>query len=145
MARKSAVFLDTSAILAGLNSPNGAAGLILAACFTGKILPVISPQIIEEAERNIAAKFPELATAWESFLLIPPKLTPAPTLKEIKTAYQILPTTDAPILTSALKFQPDAFVTWDTKHFYRAEVQRIAAFPIVTPGEFLKLFLKNQE
>src|SRR3989338_1870068 len=143
MPSKLKVFLDTSAILAGLNSPTGAAGTILAACFDGKILPVISMQIIEEAERNIPAKFPKIAPAWKSFLLIPPKLTPDPAKEEIQTAYRILPTDDAPILMAALKFKPDAFVTWNTRHFYRAEVQRIAAFPIVTPGEFLKLFAKD--
>ena len=140
MPTKFEIFLDTSAILAGLNSPTGAAGGILAACFNNEIIPVISPQIIEEAERNIPIKFRGLLPAWQSFLLIPPKVTPEPTLREVKQAYKILPTSDAPILASALKIQPDAFVTWNTRHFHRAEVQRTAAFPIVTPGEFLRIF-----
>lgn len=143
MPRKYEVFLDTSAILAGLNSPTGAAGIIIATCFANKILPVVSPQIIEEAERNIPTKFPKLAQSWQLFLLIPPVITPRPLLQEIQQAYKILPTNDAPILASALKYQPDALVTWNTRHFSRAGVQRIAAFPILTPGEFLEMFLKK--
>ncbi len=50
MPQKLRVFVDTSALLAGLNSPNGAAGIILAACFSRDIVSVISPQVIEEAE-----------------------------------------------------------------------------------------------
>jgi len=53
MPKKLRVFIDTSALLAGLNSPNGAAGVILAACSSHRIMPVISRQVIEEAERNI--------------------------------------------------------------------------------------------
>ena len=68
--KKLRVFLDTSVILAGLNSPTGAAGVVLAACASGEFLPVISPQVIEEAERNIGVKFPKLGIAWASFLLI---------------------------------------------------------------------------
>jgi len=68
MRRKSRVFLDTSALLAGLNSPTGAAGVILAACFSDDVVPIISQQVIDEAERNIARKFPVLDDAWRSFL-----------------------------------------------------------------------------
>ena len=103
--------IDTSALLAGLNSPTGAAGTILAACFSGNLTPVISRQIIEETERNIAGKFPLLQDAWDSFLGIPPELAPDPSLQMIHKAHYILPTSDAPILASALKAKPDALVT----------------------------------
>ncbi len=63
MPKKLRVFVDTSALLAGLNSPTGAAGVVLAACFTGHAIPIISPQIIEEAERNIKKKFPKLTAS----------------------------------------------------------------------------------
>lgn len=141
MPRKLRVFLDTSAILAGLNSPTGAAGVILAACFSHTLTAIISPQVIEEAERNIPAKFPNLDDTWTSFLLIPPEVTPAPSLKEIRATYRLLPTSDAPILAAALKTKPDAFVTWNTRDFLRKEVIESATFPILIPEQFLKRFL----
>src|SRR3989338_4363250 len=144
MPKRHNVFLDTSAILAGLNSPNGAAGVILAACFSKRIVPVISPQVIEEADRNIPLKFPALITAWQSFLLIPPKVTKEPSLKQIRAAYEILPTSDAPILASAMAVGPAALVTWNTRHFLARSVTDAAPFPILTPGDFLHKFLKKK-
>lgn len=141
MPKRLRVFLDTSAILAGLNSPTGAAGVILAACFSHDLIPVISRQVIEEAERNIEKKFPKLHESWMIFLLIPPELTLEPTLKEIRAAYKVLPTSDAPILAAALNTQPDALVTWNTRDFLRKGVRRVVPFPILIPGDFLKRFL----
>jgi len=102
MPTKWRIFLDTSALLAGLNSPTGAAGVILAACFAHEFMPVVSPQIIEEAERNIPVKFPLLKDGWASFLLIPPEVAPEPPLSEVRRARVLLPTSDAPILAQNL-------------------------------------------
>lgn len=142
MPRKLKVFFDTSAILAGLNSPTGAAGVILAACFSKQIIPVISPQVIQEAERNIPVKFAKLTTAWQSFLLLPPVVIKEPSLKQIQLAYNVLPTSDAPILAGAISAKPHALVTWNTKHFMRKEVLAFVRFSIITPGDFLHKFLK---
>ncbi len=142
MRRKSRVFLDTSAILAGLNSPTGAAGVIVAGCIAGDITAIISPQVVEEAERNIKSKFPALQNAWNSFLLIPPHITKQPTLSQVRKSRALLPTSDAPILASAIAVKPDALVTWNTRHFLRPEVLASVDFPILTPGDFLARFLK---
>jgi len=143
MQKKLRVFLDTSALLAGFNSPTGAAGVIISACFSADIVPIISPQILEEAERNIELKFPMLSAAWCSFLLIPPHLTKKPSLRQVRAAYTLLPTSDAPILASAIAATPDALVTWNTKHFMRPRVVAAVDFPILIPGDFLKQFLRQ--
>ena len=140
MQKKLRAFLDTSAILAGLNSPNGAAGVILAACFAKQIVPIISPDVIEEAERNIPIKFPLLTTAWQFFLLIPPVIAKQPTFAQVKAAYKLLPTSDAPIIASAIIARPSALITWNTKHFLRKRVITAVDFPILTPGDFLSRF-----
>ena len=140
MRKKLRVFVDTSALLAGLNSPYGAAGTILAACFAHDLIPIISPQIIEEAERNIPSKFPHIAMAWASFLLIPPEITPAPSPAQVRRAHKILPTSDAPILASAVTAKPDALITWNTKDFLQKEVIASVSFPILIPQQFLERF-----
>ena len=142
MGKRFRVFLDTSALLSGLNSPTGAAGVIIAACRTKEIIPVISAQIIEESQRNIARKFPKLETSFQAFLLLPPEITPDPTLEQIRRAYQILPTSDAPILAAALKAKPDVLVTWDVHDFFRKEVRDRALFLILLPGDFVTKFLR---
>ena len=141
MQKRLRVFIDTSALLAGLNSPYGGAGTILAACLAHDLVAVISPQVVEETERNIPLKFPLLATAWAAFLLIPPEITRAPSLADIQRAYKILPTSDAPILASAIKARPDALITWNTRDFLRQEVTASVSFPILIPQEFLERFL----
>ena len=144
MPKKYRVFLDTSAILAGLNSPTGAAGVILAACFAKQILAIISPQVIEEAERNIPKKFPKMTPAWQSFLLIPPEVTPRPTFQQVRRAYKILPTSDAPTLAAALEARPDVLITWNPNHFFQPQVIKAVSFPIFLPGVFLNNYLKNE-
>ena len=142
MAKKLRAFLDTSALLSGLNSPTGAAGVIIAACFGHNIIPVISPQVIEESERNVARKFPMLGNSFRSFLLLPPEITPNPTLKQIRKAYQILPTSDAPILAAALRAGPDVLITWDIHDFLRTNVTQGVPFPILLPGDFVIQYLR---
>ena len=142
MQKRSSVFLDTSALLAGLNSPTGAAGVIIAACYSGLILPIISPQVIEEAERNIVRKFPALDDAWRAFLLTSPRITKKPSIAQVRAACILLPTSDAPILASAITARPDALVTWNTKHFLQPNVVASVGFAILTPGDFLARFLK---
>lgn len=94
--------------------------------------------MIEETERNIPLKFPELETGWRAFLMIPPEVTPPPPLRAIRRAYAILPTDDAPILASAIRAKPDALITWNTRDFLRREVMLMAPFPIFRPGEFIQ-------
>src|SRR3989338_4369007 len=107
MPQKYRVFLDTSALLAGLNSPSGAAGVVLSMCLAGKITAIISDQVIEEAERNILEKFPTLINAWQSFLILSPVIAPTPTLAQVKRTYKLIVTDDAPILASAILAKPD--------------------------------------
>ncbi|MBI2426864.1 MAG: PIN domain-containing protein [Candidatus Kerfeldbacteria bacterium] len=139
MQKKLRVFLDTSAILAGLNSPSGGAGVVLSLVSSSKIVGVISPQIIEEGEHVVGLKFPQLYLAWTSFLLLQLEVTPTPSLTQVRRAYTLLPTSDAPILASAIQAKPDALVTWNTRDFLRPHVVESVKFPIFRPGDFLQL------
>ena len=135
MPKKFLVFLDTSVILSGLNSPSGASAAILAAAHGGSCIAVISPQVIEEAERNIFTKFPKLKSGWVSFLLIPPEIASAPSIQEITRAYEIIPTSDAPILASALKTRVNVLVTLD-KDFLN--IKNGFRLSVLSPSELLE-------
>jgi len=84
-------------------------------------------------------------TSWHSFLLIPPKVLKEPSMQQITKAYGILATSDAPILASAIAAKPSALVTWNTKHFMRKSVVDVVNFPILTPGDFLRKFLAEEQ
>lgn len=136
MPKRLKIFLDTSALIAGLNSPIGAAGLILGGFATGQFAVFISSQVKEEAERVIKKKFPLLQTAWLNFLFSCPEIVKNPNNNEIKKSYRIIQTNDAPILAAAIKTNIDFFISWNTKHFLKTKVKNSVNFIICTPQEF---------
>ena len=130
------VFIDTSALLVGLNSPHGASGTILTLGRAGKLTIVISPDVVAEAERNLPTKFPLLGQAWTTFLLMPPVITKSPTLAAVRRAHQLVPTSDAPILAAALTAKSHILVTLDREFIelaHRAEL----SLPVMLPSEFI--------
>lgn len=143
MPKKSKIFIDSSALISGLNSPTGAAGIILSAFLAGEFLIYISDQVIEEVWRNIDSKFPLLKESFLNFLLAQPKIVKQPILKEIRKAYKLILTEDAPILAAAMKSSPDFLITWDIKHFMKKEVTSNISFIICTPKEFVQKHWKR--
>ena len=132
------VFLDTSALLSGLNSPLGASGLILSFFKLEKIQIVISPEVLEEAERALKNKFPLLRTAILDFLVSRPVITKKINSTELRRASSLLFTEDAPILAGALKGRVDVLVTL-YKKFETMTKNRIK-FEVLSPGEFLRKY-----
>ena len=144
MPKKYKLFIDSSALLSGLNSPTGAAGIILSAWVAGDFFIYISDQVIEEVQRNIQTKFPLLRERFFSFLLTRPKIIKEPNLEEIRKAYQLIHSDDAPILAAAIKAKPDFLITWDIKHFLKREVILNVSFIICTPKEFIQKYWKRK-
>lgn len=142
MLKKCKIFLDSSALISGLNSPTGAAGLILSAFLAGEFFVYISKQVVEEVQRNIKAKFPFLQDRFLNFLLTRPKITKQPNIKEIKRAYKLILSDDAPILAAAINSKPDFLITWDIKHFLKKQVVSNVDFIICTPKEFFQKYWK---
>ena len=144
MPKKSKLFIDSSALLSGLNSPTGAAGIILSAWVAGDFFIYISDQVIEEVQRNIQTKFPLLRERFFSFLLTRPEIIKEPNLEEIRKAYKLIRSDDAPILAAAIKAKPDFLITWDIKHFLKREVILNVSFIICTPKEFIQKYWKRK-
>ena len=136
------VFLDTSALLSGLNSPIGGAGIILALFTLQEIEISISPEVVMEAKRNILTKFSRLETAFLAFLIGNPIVTEKITHKELHAAYHIIPSEDAPIAAGALKARAEAIITLD-RRFQKLAQQNNFPLSILTPGEFLEQYRKK--
>lgn len=51
-----------------------------------------------------------------------PEIIKQPSLKEIREAYKLINSEDAPILAAAIKAKPDFLITWDIKDFLKKEV-----------------------
>ncbi len=138
------VFLDTSALIAGIASTKGSAREVLRLAEVGLIDVFISRQVIVEADRNIEAKLPEMLKEYRAFMkVLSPILVDDPPISKIKRFSKIINPNDAPILASAVMMEVDYLITWDKKHFIVSDVKSSVNLKIRTPGEFLKEFIKS--
>jgi putative PIN family toxin of toxin-antitoxin system len=138
------LFLDTSVLLSGLNSPFGASAFILALFKLKKLIIVISPEVILEAEKVIETKFPLLKIPFLDFLSSRPMITKKLTAKEIKPAYRIINSEDAPILAGAIKGKVDFLITLDKKFLKTIKpFEKKIGFKFFAPKEFLEVFKRN--
>ncbi len=143
---KTKVFLDSSAVIAGVISSSGAARVLLVMSENGQIEAFISEQVIVESERSIARKvphaLPELRQALKDAGL---KIVRNPTQKEIKeNLYLIADPDDVPILLSAMKAHVDYLATHNRKHFLDdPKVAERAGIQIGTPGDVLNWIREN--
>lgn len=135
------VFLDTSALIAGLISQTGAAREVLRLCEAGVVETLVSTQVLTEADRNLSEKLPGLVADYRLLIQsIAPTLVDDPTPSEVSRLASVIHANDAPILAAAIAAEADYLVTWNTRHFHQPKVRKVVRFQIVTPGEFLVAF-----
>lgn len=135
------VFLDTSALIAGIASSKGAARAVLQLAEIRLVEVIVSRQVIVEADRNIEDKLPEMLSEYREFIkFLAPVLVDDPSHGEIKRFLTVINPDDAPILAAAVNADADFLITWDRKHFIGKNIHTHSDMKIVTPGEFLKYF-----
>jgi predicted nucleic acid-binding protein len=140
------VFLDTSALIAGVASSRGAARAVLQLAEIGLIEVIVSRQVIVEADRNIEEKLPKMLDDYREFMeLLSPVLIDDPHQKDVERFLKVINYDDAPILASAVGSGADFLITWDRKHFIGKNIHIHSNLKIVTPGEFLKYFREYVE
>ena len=142
--RRWRVFLDTSALIAGIISTTGAAREVLRLCEAGSVELLVSRQVLTEADRNISEKLPALVTDYRRWIHhISPILVEDPSRKEVAEAARVIHAKDAPILAAAMNAQVDYLITWDIRHFHKSAVMKAVRFKVMTPGEFLEEFRRS--
>ncbi|MEW6325256.1 MAG: PIN domain-containing protein [Nitrospirota bacterium] len=139
--RRWRLFLDTSALIAGIVSTTGAAREVLRLCEAGVVEPMISRQVLTEADRNLSAKLPALVPDYRALMKqMAPVLVNDPSSKSVRWAARVIHAKDAPILAAAIDGKADYLITWNTRHFHQSAVMEAVNFKIMTPGEFLEEF-----
>lgn len=137
------IFFDTSVYVAALLSPGGAAGELVRLAEAGVIRMVVSQEVIIEADRVLAGKFPELIQEsrrlWKH---LNPEIAPEPTPRQIKPFLKKLSKGDALILCAADLAKVSAFVTWNTRDFMARGIPSLVDCPVVVPADCLILFRK---
>ncbi len=136
------VFLDTSVLLSGLNSPFGASAFIISLFKLKKVIVVISPEVILEAKFAIEKKFPKLSAILQDFLLSEPEIIGKLIPKEIQDAYKLIKSEDTPTLAAAVKSKPDFLITLD-KRFQKLAQSKVD-LKILSPGDFIKIYRQKK-
>jgi predicted nucleic acid-binding protein len=143
---KGRLFLDSSALIAGVLSRTGAAYALMLLSEQGKLDLFISEHVIEECERSLARKAPEALPAFRNAIKdIEPKIVTALTSEEVRAClYMISDPTDAPILAAAIKAKVDFLVTHNRRHFLNdPKVAEKSGLQIGTPGDVLAWIREN--
>jgi len=137
------VFLDTSALLAGLISSKGAAREVLSGGEMRVFEILVSSQVLLEADRNIEKKFPRLLMEYRDYMRsCEPTLVADPTPAQVKAAVPMVGEDDAPILAAALQSGAQFLITWNTRHFMTPKVPKDLPVQILNPGEFIEEWMR---
>jgi predicted nucleic acid-binding protein len=134
------LFLDSSALVAGLISAEGAARALLLLGEDGVIQLTVSEQVIVEIERNLARKAPRAVPfAREMIRTAQVRILRDPPLDDVRQRMDwIGHAADVPILVAAHRDQVDYLVTLNRRHFLDdAEVARRSGLRIGSPGDAL--------
>jgi predicted nucleic acid-binding protein len=106
------VFIDTSVLIAGVHSVTGESATVLDLCEARVLQMVLSRQVLVEADRNFAAKFPQLLGRFRQFMQhLAPLMVEDPTPESMAKAATIVDRKDAPILAAAQNANVDFLIT----------------------------------
>ena len=134
------VFFDSSALVAGVISPTGAARALLVLAEAGRFRLIVSEQVIAETERALARKAPRALPLYrETLRATGLRIVRSPT-PEVCAAHGdiIAHAADVPIVVAAMKAGVDYLVTLNRRHFLDdPQVARRSGLRIGTPGDAL--------
>ena len=134
------LFLDSSALIAGIVSAKGAARALLLLAESGHIAVTISEQVLAETERAIARKVPlALSDLRQAILASQAQIVRDPSLEEVSAHPNLIShPADIPIVLAAMQAKVDYLVTLNRKHFIDdPEVARKSGLRIGAPGDAL--------
>jgi len=137
---KAKIFLDSSALIAGVISAAGAARVLLVMSENGDIDLIISDHVITETERSLARKIPHALSDYRAVLKDAKiKIVRNPSAEEIQANLSMIADKDdVPILLAAIQAKVDYLATHNRKHFLDdPTVAEKVGFKIGTPGDVL--------
>jgi len=134
------LFMDSSALIAGIVSSKCAARALLLLAEGGQITVTISEQVLVETERALARKVPlALSDLRQAILASQSQIVRDPSTDEVSAHPNLIShPADIPIVLAAMQAKVDYLVTLNRKHFIDdLEVARKSCLKIGTPGDAL--------
>ena len=132
---KPRIFVDADVLFAGAAAPteHGASLVILRMAEITLIDAVASPQVVEEAERNLADKLPAALPAFRMIVSRCLRLVPAPLPSDLAVCTGLADPKDLPILAAAVREGCPWLVTFNGRHFQPGH----PAVTVLTPGQLI--------
>lgn len=134
------LFLDSSALFAGVVSADGAARALLLLGEAGLVTITISEQVVAETERAVARKVPRaLAYYREALRSSGLRIVRDPSAEEVEAHRDLVAhRADVPIVVAAIKAEVDYLVSFNRRHFIDDPgVAARSRLRIGTPGDAL--------
>jgi hypothetical protein len=134
------LFLDSSALFAGIASSTGAARALLLLAEAGQITITVSEQGVTETERALARKLPQALLYYrEAIRSTGLRIVRDPSVDESRAHQGIIGhPADVPIVVAAMKADVDYLATFNRRHFIDDPgVAARSGIPMGTPGEAL--------
>ena len=138
-------FLDASVLFAASYSKTGSSRDLLREAVRGNLQIVVSQHVLEEAERNLTQKAPEILPVLHELLTaLAAEVADRPTRAELEQAATYIALKNASIVAAAVKAKLDYLATWDRRHFIDDPgVAEKSGLTIVTPGELMAIIRKQ--
>jgi len=132
---KTKVFVDADVLFAGSAGPTeyGASLVVLRMAEITLIDALCSQQVIEEAERNLSQKLPDVLPAFQMIVRRCLRVVPNPDRREVQKYSGLAHPGDLPILVAAIENDCRWLVTHNTRHYQPGH----PSVSVLTPGEFL--------
>lgn len=134
------LFLDSSALVAGAISADGAARALLVLSEAGRIRVTISEQVVVETERALARKAPRALPYFRETLHRSKLAITRDPSREVVHAHLslIAHAADVPVVLAAMEAKVDILVTLNRRHFIDDPgVEVRSGLRIATPGTAL--------
>ncbi|MEA3338877.1 MAG: PIN domain-containing protein [Chloroflexota bacterium] len=134
------LFLDSSALFAGVVSSTGAARALLLLAERGMVTITISEQVVAETERAVARKIPQALTYYREALFSSGlRIVRNPAPGEVEAHRDIIAhQADVPIVVAAMEARVDYLATFNRRHFIDdPDVAAQSGLRIGTPGDAL--------
>ena len=130
------VFVDADVLFAGAASPSshGASLMVLRMAEITLIEAIASQQVIIEAERNLAAEFPQALPAFRLLVTRCLRIVDDPLQADLAPYTGSADAKDLPIMVAAVREECPWLVTFNERHFRPGHPQ----LAVMRPGRFIQ-------
>jgi predicted nucleic acid-binding protein len=134
------VFIDSSVLFAAALSSTGSARELIITAARGQIDLVFSRFVLDETERNLAAKAPRALPFFHTLRRLGIARTVDPSASLVRRVAKVVVTKDAPIVAGAINASAPFLASYDRKHLHAQAALIRARFGIdvAVPDDILR-------